>query len=428
MFVVILALVGLGAVGALFVCYAYTIRAIGDVLRQICDCAAALGGALALMLACAVILGQGGAPGLRLWALDWFALGWGGACALRVGFAYAVGKLSRRGVFARRAVVVGAGAPALRLLRRLEGGEGDIKILGLFDDRRPDRLPPAMARYPLLGAFDQLEDFCRRQGVDLLIVSIPARAEARLLHILQKLWTLPIDIRISALGAELKLRDRAYQYIGDIPFLPVFDKPLSDRGAAVKALFDRAVAAVLIVALAPLLAAVALGVRLSSPGPLLFRQIRRGFNNQQIAILKFRSMYVEASDAEAGRLVTRADPRVTPFGAFIRRWSLDELPQLFNVLHGELSLVGPRPHALGARAGGRLYDQAVEGYFARHRVKPGLTGWAQINGWRGETDTVEKIERRVACDLFYIDHWSVLLDLKILLLTPFAVIFGKNAY
>lgn len=325
-------------------------------------------------------------------------------------------------------MVVGAGAPALKLLRRLESGGGDIKILGLFDDRRPGRLPAEMACYPLLGAFDQLEDFCRRERVDLLIVSIPARAEARLLHILRQLWTLPIDVRISALGAELKLSDRAYHYIGDIPFLPVFDKPLSDRGAAAKALFDRAVAAMLILALAPLLAAVALGVRLSSPGPLLFRQTRRGFNNQNIGIYKFRSMYVEASDADAHRLVTRGDARVTPFGAFIRRWSLDELPQLFNVLRGDLSLVGPRPHAPGAKAAGRLYDQAVEGYFARHRVKPGVTGWAQINGWRGETDTVEKIEGRVACDLYYIDNWSVLLDLKILLLTPFAVIFGKNAF
>ena len=193
-------------------------------------------------------------------------------------------------------------------------------------------------------------------------------------------------------------------------------------------MFDAVVALALIVILSPLLALIALGVKLSSRGPVLFRQVRFGFNNERFEVVKFRSMYSELCDPAAEKLVTRNDSRVTPFGAFMRRTSLDELPQLFNVLRGELSLVGPRPHAVKGKAAGMVYEQVVEGYFARHRVKPGITGWAQINGWRGETDTIEKIEQRVARDLYYIENWSVWLDIRILLLTPFAVLFGKNAF
>ena len=175
--------------------------------------------------------------------------------------------------------------------------------------------------------------------------------------------------------------------------------------------------------------AVALAIRLDSPGPVLFRQKRYGFNNELIEVLKFRSMYTHMTDANAAKLATRDDPRVTRVGRFIRKTSLDELPQLINVvLTGNLSLVGPRPHAVQAKAADRLYEQVVDGYFARHRVKPGITGWAQVNGWRGETDTQEKLERRVEHDLFYIENWSVIFDLYILLLTPFRLLNTENAY
>ncbi len=161
---------------------------------------------------------------------------------------------------------------------------------------------------------------------------------------------------------------------------------------------------------------------------MLFRQKRQGFNNELIEVLKFRSMYVDQADADASKLVTKGDPRVTRVGRLIRKTSLDELPQFFNVLKGDLSLVGPRPHAMKAKAEERLYSEVVDGYFARHRVKPGVTGWAQIHGWRGETDTEDKIQRRVEHDLYYIDNWSVMLDLYIVLMTPFALLKGENAY
>jgi len=177
------------------------------------------------------------------------------------------------------------------------------------------------------------------------------------------------------------------------------------------------------------MAVVAIAIRLDSRGPVLFKQKRYGFNNELIEVFKFRSMYVEATDANAAKLVTKGDPRVTRVGRFIRKTSLDELPQLFNVvLKGNLSLVGPRPHAVHAKAVDRLYDEAVDGYFARHRVKPGITGWAQINGWRGETDNDEKIQRRVEHDLYYIENWSLMFDFLILAKTPLALLKSENAY
>jgi exopolysaccharide biosynthesis polyprenyl glycosylphosphotransferase len=196
-----------------------------------------------------------------------------------------------------------------------------------------------------------------------------------------------------------------------------------------KWLFDKVVGSIALIAAAPVMALVAIAIKLDSRGPVLFKQKRYGFNNELIEVYKFRSMYTDMTDATAAKLVTKDDPRVTHVGRFIRKTSLDELPQLLNVVFkGNLSLVGPRPHAVNAKAEQRLYDEAVDGYFARHRVKPGITGWAQINGWRGETDTHEKIQRRVEHDLYYIENWSVLFDLYILLKTPLALAKTENAY
>jgi exopolysaccharide biosynthesis polyprenyl glycosylphosphotransferase len=196
-----------------------------------------------------------------------------------------------------------------------------------------------------------------------------------------------------------------------------------------KWLLDKLVGGLMLIAALPVMAVIAVAIKLDSRGPILFRQNRYGFNNELIEVFKFRSMYADQTDRTAAKLVSKNDPRVTPVGRIIRKASLDELPQLFNVVFkGDLSLVGPRPHAVHAKAENRLYDEAVDGYFARHRVKPGITGWAQINGWRGETDTHDKIQRRVEHDLYYIENWSVLLDLYIVAMTPFALAKTENAY
>jgi exopolysaccharide biosynthesis polyprenyl glycosylphosphotransferase len=226
----------------------------------------------------------------------------------------------------------------------------------------------------------------------------------------------------------LRFTSATYSRVGNVAMIDLLEKPIADWGNVGKWAFDKTVALAALVLLAPVMLAVAAAIKLDSRGPVLFRQKRHGFNNELIEIFKFRSMYVDLCDVNASKLVTKNDPRVTRVGRFIRKTSLDELPQLFNVILGGLSLVGPRPHALQAKAAGNLYDEVVDGYFARHKVKPGITGWAQINGWRGETDTPEKIQKRVECDIYYIENWSLLLDTYILLKTPFALLKSENAY
>jgi exopolysaccharide biosynthesis polyprenyl glycosylphosphotransferase len=211
--------------------------------------------------------------------------------------------------------------------------------------------------------------------------------------------------------------------------LDVFDRPITDWDVVMKWLFDKFVGSIALILLSPIMLLTALAIKLDSKGPVFFKQKRYGFNNELIEVYKFRSMRTDMADATASVLATKNDPRVTRVGRIIRKTSLDELPQLFNVVFkGNLSLVGPRPHAVHAKAENRRYDEAVDGYFARHRVKPGITGWAQINGWRGETDTHEKIQKRVEHDLYYIENWSVLFDLFILAKTPIALAKTENAY
>ena len=262
-----------------------------------------------------------------------------------------------------------------------------------------------------------------------MIFSLPISAEGRILQMLKKLWVLPVDIRLSAHSNKLRFRPRAYSYLGNVPVLDVFDRPITDWDVVMKWLFDKIVGGLALIALAPIMLLIAIAIKLDSRGPVLFKQKRYGFNNELIEVYKFRSLHADQTDVNASKLVTKDDPRVTRVGRFIRKTSLDELPQLFNVVFdGNLSLVGPRPHAVNAKAETKRYDEAVDGYFARHRVKPGITGWAQINGWRGETDTQEKIQRRVEHDLYYIENWSLLFDLSILAKTPLALLKSENAY
>ncbi len=406
----------------------YTIPSLSSPAHQATTAALSLFLSLCgLLVAC--VLFESDADTARGWAIEWFVFGWSAIAISRVVIAQVLSVSTRQGRMARRTVIVGGGKPTFELVERLDAsGSEAIRILGIFDDRDKYRSPERVGRYAKLGRFEDLVVFCREQKVDLLIIALPTAAEERILHILRMLWVLPIDVRIAALGSKLKLKSRAYNYIGDVPFLPVFDKPMNDWSVALKAIEDRTLAALGLILLSPVLLLAALAVKLESRGPVFFRQQRYGFNNEAIGVYKFRSMYVDRCDASASKLVTKGDPRVTRVGAFLRRTSLDELPQLINVLKGELSLVGPRPHAMQAKADGRIYDQVVEGYFARHKVKPGITGWAQINGWRGETDTVEKIEQRVAHDLHYIENWSMWLDLKILARTPLSLFTTENAY
>ncbi len=347
----------------------------------------------------------------------------------RITGAFLVRKWTRDGHLKRRAVIVGGGPRAEKLIKALENSKDTgIDIIGIFDDRDDERSLDEVVHYSKLGNISELVEFVRETRIDLLIVTLPLSAETRLLQMLKKLWVLPVDIRLSAHSTKLRFQPRAYSYIGDVPFFDMFDRPLKGWDSFLKAAEDRILGAILLVLLSPIMALVALAVKLDSKGPVFFKQKRYGFNNELIEVYKFRSMYTEMSDENAAKLATKDDPRVTRVGRFIRKASLDELPQFFNVLKGELAIVGPRPHAVMASADNHLYVDVVEGYFARHRVKPGVTGWAQVNGWRGETDTYEKIQRRTECDLYYIENWSVMFDLYIIALTPFALFNTKNAY
>ena len=423
-----LALAGLAAVTVFQALGLYNVAALAAAHRQLPRLLLGWTATVAMLLAGVFFLKI--APDFsRAWLALWYV---GGAVAL-IAYRGLVASLTRRGLaqghLTRRAVVYGTGPACEAVLAALAADpHSDIRICGVFDDRGIARAGRRIAGYANLGDLEALIAYCRRAPVDMLIVALPVSAELRVLQLIKKLWVLPVDIRLAAQASALRFRPRAYSFAGAVPLIDLIDKPISDWDLIIKWMFDKAVATLALLALSPVLAAVAIAVKLDSKGPVLFRQKRHGFNNELIEVFKFRSMFVDQADANAARLVTRGDPRVTRVGRFIRKTSLDELPQLFNVIRGELSLVGPRPHALQAKAADRLYHDVVDGYFARHKVRPGITGWAQINGWRGETDTPEKIQKRVEHDLYYIDNWSVLLDLYILIKTPFALIGGENAY
>ncbi|MGL4637751.1 MAG: undecaprenyl-phosphate glucose phosphotransferase [Beijerinckiaceae bacterium] len=366
----------------------------------------------------------------RVFMATWFLTGMAAITVARMLLSLRIRRMTRQGLLDRRTAIVGSGEAAEKMIRALKADrQSDLRIIGVFDDRWDDRSPDVIVGYPKLGSVDDLVEYARHARLDLVIFTLPITAETRLLQMLKKLWILPIDIRLAAHTQKLRFRPRNYSYIGGLPVFDMVDKPIADWDVVLKYLFDKIVGSLLLVMLLPVMVCVAIAVKATSKGPILFRQKRYGFNNELIEVYKFRSMFVEATDATASRLVTKGDPRVTPVGRFIRKTSLDELPQLFNVVFkGNLSIVGPRPHAVHAKAEDRLYDQVVDGYFARHRVKPGITGWAQVNGWRGETDTQEKIQRRVDFDLQYIENWSLWSDVAILAMTPFSLMKTENAY
>ena len=236
------------------------------------------------------------------------------------------------------------------------------------------------------------------------------------------------DIVLTTDLAGLRYSRTQFEGIGRNPVVSVREAPLKDWRALKKAALDYSIGAVALLVLSPVLLVTALLIKLDSPGPVLFRQPRMGFNNRLFLCYKFRSMHIGMTDLLADKQTTKGDKRITRVGRVIRKFSIDELPQLFNVLNGTMSLVGPRPHAPNTKAADRLFTEVVGQYALRHRVRPGITGWAQVNGWRGETTTVDQIEQRVACDLFYIENWSVGFDMKIMLMTILREVRSKNAY
>lgn len=303
-----------------------------------------------------------------------------------------------------------------------------LKLVGFADDRRTRIDSDPIDGIHFIGGFDTLLDMARSGNLDQVVIALPRVGQARLDSICEQLSAAAIDVCI--LPREILELRATYRlnFIGELPVLRVWQQPVRDLDGVMKEAQDRILALLALVLLSPVLLVTAIAIRIESPGPILFVQRRFGFNNLEIKVLKFRSMYTNRGDQSGAERTVRDDPRVTRVGRIIRRTSIDELPQLLNVLRGEMSLVGPRPHATAMRVGDRYYFDAVSGYSARHRVKPGITGLAQVRGLRGEIDTVERAKRRVEYDVYYIEHWSPLLDLRIILETVVQLFYPRNAF
>jgi Undecaprenyl-phosphate glucose phosphotransferase len=338
--------------------------------------------------------------------------------------------IMRQGIIGQRVAIYGADREiTTRVLELLEIERlPHINVIGFADDRRTRVETGMIGRFPFLGGFEELLDLAKAGMLDQLIVALPLVRQERLNAIIEQLSAGSIDVCIMP-REFLVLRDRyRVNYIGSLPVLNVWQQPVRDFDGILKGVQDRCLAFIGLVLLSPLLLLTVILIKLDSKGPILFRQKRVGFNNLEIDVLKFRSMYVDRQDESGAQRTTKGDPRVTRVGRVIRRTSIDELPQLWNVLRGEMSIVGPRPHATAMRVGDAYYHDAVRGYVARHRVKPGITGLAQVRGLRGEIDTIERAKKRVEYDIYYIENWSPLLDLRIILETIVRLIWDRNAY
>jgi Undecaprenyl-phosphate glucose phosphotransferase len=359
------------------------------------------------------------------WPILWFAI----AALLTVSLRLIIVPFSthwhRIGRLAHRIALLGTAECAAEFVGDLESGSDGLKISGFYSHLPPAGEPDVVGA-PYCGSIRELIQAGQAGLFDAVVVTLPADQSSLMTGLAERLKSLTADLYFCpGLGAELR---RPVAALGGVSLLVVAQRPLSDWQVVQKALVDRVGAAVLLVLLAPVLLAVAALVRLESPGPALFRQTRIGFNNLPFTCFKFRTMYDHAADLLADRQTTRNDERVTRSGRWLRRFSIDELPQLLNVLRGEMSLVGPRPHAPNTKADGRLFADVVADYATRHRVKPGITGWAQVNGWRGETTTVEQIDQRIWHDLYYIRNWSLQFDFRILLLTAVRGFGGPQAF
>lgn len=368
------------------------------------------------------------------WLGLWFAGGVVLQFALRATIRFRIAHWTQAGRLTERVAIVGATIIARQFLHNLREGrsakdnETHMHVVGVFDDQEHPTLPGQRPRETAIGSVESLIDLIRRDCIDTVVIAMPLSEDKRIAALLDKLQHVAVDVRLCPDHFGLRLRDFTVSRCGSHSLLNVVNRPLGHWRQVAKRMEDMVLGTMIFALISPVLLAIAVAIKIDSPGPVLFRQKRFGLNNQLFEVLKFRSMYTHLSDANAEKLATRNDPRITKLGAFLRRTSLDELPQFINVLRGEMSIVGPRPHATAAKAGTLIYHDAVQYYDARHRMKPGITGWAQVNGWRGETQTVEQIVRRVEHDLFYVENWSIAMDLKIIIRTIFGGFTGKSAY
>jgi Undecaprenyl-phosphate glucose phosphotransferase len=404
-------------VNCLHLTRAYSVRGAARLLIQLAKVSIAWVAAFIGLVTISYVIGGSG-EFLTVWAALWFAAAWVFLLATRRAAHAQILRWQREGRLVRNIAILGAGAGAIALAQRISARRGEAEVIGVFIDE--GTLP---GTNDVAGDGDLLASLANAGEVDEVILALPWSSPTALTRAIARFSASQAEVMIDPGISGIDYAE--FSSVDGIPTLTVQRRPLSGWGAPIKRAEDVLLALVLLVLLVPALLLIALLVKIDTPGPVFFRQERYGFNGDRIAVYKFRSMHHDPNPDPSVPQARRNDPRVTRFGAILRRTSLDELPQLLNVLRGDMSLIGPRPHAA---AHDEKYGKLINGYLARHRMKPGMTGWAQVNGCRGETETTEQMRRRLEYDLFYIANWSLLLDIKILLMTIPVVIFGANAY
>ncbi|MBK6864892.1 MAG: undecaprenyl-phosphate glucose phosphotransferase [Ideonella sp.] len=324
----------------------------------------------------------------------------------------------------RSAIVVGGGALGVKVSKAVgDGRETGVDFLGYFDDRNDGRLHEEAA-LRRLGGLRDVAEYVTSNGVREVFITLPLGSQPRIVELLEQLQGTTASVFFVPDVFGISIIQGRLQDMNGVPIVGICETPFTGTNELVKRISDVILASIILVLISPLLLAIAIGVKLSSPGPVIFKQRRNGLDGEEIIVWKFRSMTAQ-DNGPVVQQATRDDPRITRFGAFIRRTSLDELPQFFNVLQGRMSIVGPRPHAV---AHNEAYRSMIKAYMVRHKVKPGITGWAQVNGHRGETDTLDKMKARVEYDLEYLRNWSLGLDLQIIVRTIRLVFFDRKAY
>ncbi len=357
---------------------------------------------------------------LLTWAIATPLLQWAAMAAGRTVLRYRAANPRLR----QSAVIVGAGPLGAKVARALsENREDGRDFVGWFDDRTDERIH-AETGGRMLGALKDAAPYIRANGIKEVYITLPLGSQPRILELLENVQGTTASIFFVPDVFGISIIQGRLQDMNGVPVVGICETPFTGTNELVKRISDLVLASIILVLISPLLLAIAIGVKLSSPGPVIFRQRRNGLDGGEITVYKFRSMTAQ-DNGPVVEQATKDDPRITPFGAFLRRTSLDELPQFFNVLQGQMSIVGPRPHAV---AHNELYRELIKAYMVRHKVKPGITGWAQINGLRGETETIEKMKARVEYDLEYLRNWSLGLDLQIIVRTVRVVLFDRNAY
>jgi Undecaprenyl-phosphate glucose phosphotransferase len=364
----------------------------------------------------------------RAWFLEFYAAGVIFLTAERVAFGIALRRLIRRGYTTLSVAIIGMNDLTNQLVGRLAHNRLGIRFVGVFDDLHASVRDSTEVK-PKLPNIDDLIDLTHHRPIDLVVISTPLEAAEAIKSTIDKLLPHPLSVRIlpGSIGLDhLSPIRLSRSELPGIQLIKIADRPISDVALFMKSKIDKAGAMIGLIAVSPILFFCAAGIAMTSPGPVLFRQRRVGFRGKEFSIIKFRTM--EHEFVASYTPTRRGDRRIFPFGQFLRKTSLDELPQLLNVLKGDMSLVGPRPHVPGQMVDGRCFYQSVNQYAGRHRVKPGMTGWAQVNGWRGPAETMEQIEKRIEHDIFYVENWSLLLDVTILIKTVFVCLAGKNAF